>query len=83
MVAKRFGGHVAERMCAVCRGRFPKTELSRHAPAPDDEGIEKLQADPKQVLPGRGIYVCSNPECVDRFAKGRTKRRRSKGVLND
>lgn len=72
------GGRAATpvRMCVICRGRFAKSELTRHVQAP--QGQDGLVPDPLAILPGRGHYLCANPECAEKFSKysGRTRRRR-------
>lgn len=64
-------GHRPERMCVVCRGRFPKEELLRHVCplTPEETGTGGLVPDPGQKLPGRGFYICGRPECRARFEK--------------
>ena len=64
------------RMCVICRGRFPKSALQRHVAAPT--GDVRLVPDPRAVMPGRGHYLCANPDCADKFSKysGRPRRRR-------
>ncbi|MDD4950975.1 MAG: YlxR family protein [Desulfovibrionaceae bacterium] len=49
-------------MCVICRGRFPKAELARYA-----QGRDGLEPDPGRTAPGRGVYVCARPECLERF----------------
>ncbi len=63
------------RMCVICRGRFPKSELARHVAAP---GAVELVPDPRADKPGRGHYLCANPACAEKFSKysGRPRRRR-------
>ena len=36
-----------------------------------DQKTKKMpeQADPEQILPGRGIYVCNSSECMKRLEK--------------
>ncbi len=51
-------------MCAVCRRRFPKAELLRHARGASGEWLPDF----KYLQPGRGCYVCSAPACRERFA---------------
>ncbi|HCR13002.1 MAG TPA: YlxR family protein [Solidesulfovibrio sp.] len=63
------------RMCVVCRGRFPKSSLRRHVLA---EGAG-LVPDPRAVLPGRGHYLCANPECAEKFSKYSVRPRRRRG----
>lgn len=65
--------HIPIRMCAMCRKRMPKATLARFVAR---EGIPL--ADPRQILPGRGSYLCSSPECVKRFEAGNA--RKCKGV---
>lgn len=55
------------RMCVICRRRFAKTMLARHVLTP--EGI--LSVDPTHTSPGRGWYLCSDPDCARRFARYR------------
>ena len=58
------------RMCAVCRERFPKAELSRYV-RPTDESNPGAgpEHDPAQNKPGRGYYVCGQARCRERFPK--------------
>jgi len=65
------------RMCVICRGRFAKTALSRHVSAPD--GQDGLVPDPRAILPGRGHYLCANPECAEKFLKYSERSRRRRG----
>ncbi|MFU2208675.1 YlxR family protein [Desulfovibrio sp. JY] len=64
------------RMCVICRGRYPKSALRRHVAAAT--GDARLVPDPRAVMPGRGHYLCANPECAEKFSKysGRPRRRR-------
>jgi predicted RNA-binding protein YlxR (DUF448 family) len=74
------------RMCAVCRERFPKRELTRFVRAglglardgTDPPGGGFVE-DPEQKLPGRGLYLCRRPECRERFAKRKDRRQKRKG----
>ena len=69
-------------MCVICRGRFPKESLTRYVrPLPGGEGAEPngLLADPGQILPGRGAYVCENESCREKFARFRAKRKKGSG----
>lgn len=88
------GGHQPTRMCMICRRRFAKSQLLRHVLVPsapagaegpqevDDRsaGESGLEADEAQVRPGRGWYVCSDPECRKKFLKLGRVRRKRKGV---
>lgn len=72
--------HAPVRMCAACSGRFPKTELTRFVcPGP---GASAPVEDPAKTLPGRGLYLCSDPACRKRFASSRGWRRKCKGDAN-
>ena len=53
------------RMCVTCRERFPKKELTRIVATPDGE----VKVDPTGRMPGRGAYVCSNPDCLEKAIK--------------
>ncbi|MGV7003870.1 YlxR family protein [Desulfovibrio sp. QI0442] len=64
-----------ERMCVICRRRFPKADLDRHVLA--EQGI--LTLDAEKTRPGRGWYVCSDPVCAAKFAKFRPGTRRKGG----
>ena len=66
--------HIPQRMCVVCRVRCAKRNLARYVML---EG--QPEPDPRQVLPGRGIYVCVQPECRERFAKNKAFRQKRKG----
>ena len=48
------------RMCVSCRERFAKKDLIRIVASADG----KVQVDPTGRMPGRGAYVCHNPECM-------------------
>ncbi len=70
-------GHIPVRMCIICRGRFPKSEITRYTlPA---EGAMP-EPDPDKKKPGRGMYVCSSPECQDKFTAAARKRRKRNEV---
>lgn len=67
-------GHTPMRMCGICRGRFAKSQLLRHVFSSTEGGA--LEADEAQKRPGRGIYVCTAPECREKFLKmGRQRRK--------
>ena len=48
------------RMCVSCRERFAKKDLIRIVASPDGE----VTVDPTGRMPGRGAYVCHDPECM-------------------
>ncbi|WP_207262464.1 DUF448 domain-containing protein [Desulfovibrio sp. Huiquan2017] len=63
-------GHHPERMCVVCRERFPKEELTRFVPPEEtNEPDFRPVPDPAMTRPGRGYYVCDQARCRERFPK--------------
>ncbi len=48
------------RMCVGCRESREKRELIRVVRSPEGE----ISLDPVGKKPGRGAYVCRNPECL-------------------
>lgn len=74
------------RMCVVCRRRLPKAELLRHVRRPASSEAEAGQdggawmADAAQLARGRGCYLCSDPQCQDKFSRMGRERRKRKGV---
>ena len=100
--AKNKTQHTPERMCAVCRNRFPKSRLTRFVRkgggpenGPENRSAEQNDTDLKdgwekgipeaytldhyKKRPGRGVYVCDDPQCRKKFAKFRPPRKKSKG----
>ena len=55
------------RQCLGCREMKPKRELLRVVRSPEGE----VALDPRGKLPGRGAYVCRNPECLKKAQKAR------------
>ena len=55
------------RQCLGCRTMFPKRELIRVVRSPEGE----LLLDFKGKAPGRGAYLCPNPECLKKARKAR------------
>ncbi len=56
-------------MCVICRRRFAKPQLLRFVSAGEGGAVGNgLEADASQAKPGRGRYVCSDPQCQERFA---------------
>ncbi|MDR1564439.1 MAG: YlxR family protein [Oscillospiraceae bacterium] len=53
------------RMCSGCREMKPKRELVRIVRSPSGE----ISLDLKGKAPGRGAYLCKNPECFKRARK--------------
>ncbi len=70
-------GSVSEpvRMCVICRGRFPKAELTRYCLTP--EGV--FCKDEQKNSPGRGWYICRDAQCAQKFAKFRPVSRARRG----
>ncbi len=63
------------RMCVICRQRFAKRDVRRYVLSCEGEPC----LDPTKTMPGRGWYLCDNPDCVRKFANYRWATRR-KGV---
>ncbi len=59
------------RQCVGCREMQAKRELIRVVRSP--EGVVSL--DPTGKKPGRGAYVCPDPECLRRAIKSRALER--------
>lgn len=55
------------RLCKGCGEMKPKRELVRVVKSPEGE----LSLDPSGKKPGRGVYVCRNPECLKKARKAR------------
>ena len=55
------------RMCTGCGERKPKKELVRVVKSPEGE----ISIDRTGRSPGRGAYVCPNPECLKKAKKSR------------
>lgn len=65
-------GRLPERMCVICRRRFDKDELTRFVFLTGTVPAEDI----KQILPGRGYYVCADGGCREKWLRraGRGKR---------
>lgn len=59
------------RQCLGCREMKPKRELIRAVRSPEG----KISLDFKGKAPGRGAYVCPNPECLRKAIKARALER--------
>ena len=59
------------RQCVVCREMKPKKELIRVVKSPEGE----VSLDFKGKKPGRGAYVCPDPQCLKRARKSRALER--------
>jgi len=49
--------------------RFAKRKLIRYAKEHGLEGKDIYVQDSKQILPGRGIYLCNDEACIERGHK--------------
>ena len=58
---------IPARQCIGCMTSRPKKELVRVVRAPSGE----ISIDPVGKKPGRGAYVCRNPECLKKAQKAR------------
>jgi predicted RNA-binding protein YlxR (DUF448 family) len=52
------------RKCAACGGRFPKEKLLRVARFDGTFSVDETHK-----KPGRGAYVCLNPECTQKAVR--------------
>ena len=62
---------VPMRMCLGCREMKEKRQLIRVVRSPEGE----VSLDFKGKKPGRGAYVCPNPECLKKARKSRALER--------
>lgn len=67
------------RQCVGCREMKEKRSLIRVVKSPD--GVVSL--DFKGKLPGRGAYVCPDPECLKRARKSRALERAFSSLILD
>lgn len=63
------------RMCCICRRRLAKAEMLRHVRGESEKG-EGFVPDPKGMMPGRGLYVCGQAECRERFLRYGDRRKK-------
>lgn len=59
------------RQCLGCREHKPKPELIRVVRSPEGE----VSLDFRGKKPGRGAYVCPDPECLKKVRKSRALER--------
>lgn len=65
------------RTCVGCRTEREKQELRRVVRTPDGA----VCVDSGGRMPGRGAYVCPNPECLDRAVRSRALERALRGPV--
>lgn len=68
---------IPQRMCLGCRCMKPKNELLRVVRSP--EGV--VSFDETGKAPGRGAYVCKNPECFKKIMKTKALSRTLKAEI--
>ena len=67
------------RMCTGCGEMKPKRELIRVVKSPEGE----IALDRTGRLPGRGAYVCPDPECLKKARKTRRLERVFSSAIPD
>lgn len=67
------------RQCLGCREMKPKKELIRVVRSPEGE----ISLDFKGKKPGRGAYLCPDPECLKRIRKSRALERAFSAQMPD
>ena len=67
------------RQCLGCREMKPKMELIRVVRSPEG----KVSLDFKGKLPGRGAYLCPNPDCLKKARKARALERAFSAQMPD
>ena len=65
------------RQCLGCREMKPKRELLRVVRSPEGE----VAFDARGKLPGRGAYVCPDPECLKKARKSKALERAFSAAL--
>ena len=71
--------HDPIRRCAACRRAAPKHDLLRFARCPQ---TRQVALDPHQRLPGRGAYLCPDPECFRLAVKRKSLERALKAKVD-
>lgn len=59
------------RMCVGCKNMYEKSSLARMVRGEDGS----ILFDPSAKMPGRGVYICKNTECIKRAEKSRALQR--------
>ncbi|MGW8195512.1 MAG: YlxR family protein [Desulforhopalus sp.] len=60
-----------QRTCCICKTKRAKRELHRFVWKHD-----AVEADPEQLLQGRGAYCCDNEKCLQLFQRKKKKWKR-------
>lgn len=68
-----------ERTCAVCRNKGEKDSFIRIVKQKDGT----VQIDKTYKMNGRGVYICSNKDCVNKAIKTRALNRAFKTEIDD
>lgn len=76
------------RECAGCGERKPKKELVRivRAPVREENGVPtggEISLDLTGRKPGRGVYLCPNPECLKKAQKAKRLERALSAKIGD
>ena len=58
--------HIPQRTCVVCRRTLSKRTLNRIVRSPDGN----VMYDPTGKAPGRGAYLCDDPDCWEKAITG-------------
>ncbi|MBP2017664.1 putative RNA-binding protein YlxR (DUF448 family) [Symbiobacterium terraclitae] len=72
---------IPQRMCVGCGQMRAKKELIRIVRTP--EGVIELDTSPSGKRPGRGAYLCRNPECLAKAVKGKRLERALEQPVSD
>lgn len=75
-------GHIPHRMCLICRQKFVKKDITRYVFSQSIQGVNEgaLVQDPKQIMTGRGYYICHADECQERLKRMGGIKRKRKGT---
>ncbi len=73
-------GHIPSRMCVVCRCIKPRPRLYRLV---RQKGWLRARLDSTGNIPGRGLYICREGECLERFLMDKKFRRRYHQAVED
>lgn len=57
--------HLPQRSCSICRAKSDKADLIRIVRSPDGRAV----VDVMKKLPGRGAYICPDPDCIEKAKK--------------